>query len=111
MQIWARCWVKHFWQPTTHLKYLYVSTCTCLPDKVVDTVLNVYSCLDFQVKVINEDTLSSEPHVQRIYRELKDWDWRFGRTPEFTHNLETRFEWGIMDVFFNTKNGMHYELI
>ena len=33
----------------------------------------------------------------------QDWAWRFGETPDFEHNLEKRFEWGIMDINFNSK--------
>lgn len=33
-------------------------------------------------------------------------NWKFGtQTPQFTHQFETRFEWGILDVHINSKNG------
>lgn len=34
-----------------------------------------------------------------------DWNWRFGKTPSFTHSLETRFDWGIVDMRFNCERG------
>jgi hypothetical protein len=33
---------------------------------------------------------------------MKNWEWRFGSTPSFTHHMETRFDWGIMDVNLNS---------
>jgi len=59
------------------------------------------------------DILQKEPILQKYYEEFKvrvqinntlykrlnyaqDWEWRFGKTPEFEYNLERRFDWGIM---------------
>jgi lipoate-protein ligase A len=31
-----------------------------------------------------------------VYEELKDWKWRFGETPDFQHDLEKKFDWGLI---------------
>lgn len=33
----------------------------------------------------------------------QNWDWRFGETPDFEHHLETRFDWGVMDINCDSK--------
>jgi lipoate-protein ligase A len=36
----------------------------------------------------------------------QDWQWRFGETPEFTHHVETRFDWGQMELNFDAQDGV-----
>ncbi len=42
---------------------------------------------------------------QSPYAELQDWNWRFGKTPDFAWHLETRFEWGTLDVHVHAEHG------
>jgi len=51
------------------------------------------------VKLHNDSTLS------RYYAELSDWKWRYGKTPEFEHHLNTRFDWGQFDVHIQCNQG------
>jgi len=53
----------------------------------------------------------NDPRLNDIYQGLKDWDWRFGRTPAFSHHMETRFDWGIMDVNVEVANGVISECV
>lgn len=48
----------------------------------------------------------SDPKLDAIYQCLKDWDWRFGKTPQFSDHMETRFDWGIMDVNVQVEKGL-----
>lgn len=41
-----------------------------------------------------------------IYEELSSWEWRFGRTPTFTHNIEHKFPWALMDINLEVKGGV-----
>ncbi len=52
---------------------------------------------EVEVEVLDEKKLAQLPALQQYYAKMADWDWRFGKTPEFTHQLETRFNWGIVD--------------
>ncbi len=56
---------------------------------------------DVAVEILDEAQLSQNPHLNKFYEKMADWHWRFGKTPEFTHQLETRFAWGIIDLRLN----------
>ena len=51
-----------------------------------------------EVEILDENQLAKLPALNKFYEKMADWDWRFGKTPEFTHQLETRFDWGIVDI-------------
>lgn len=57
------------------------------------------------IEELREDALLQIPEVKEIYAELASWDWRFGKTPEFGINFETRFPWGIIDIYLTAKDG------
>ena len=42
---------------------------------------------------------------------MADWDWRFGKTPEFSHHIETRFDWGIIDLHLDVKQAVICEVV
>jgi len=44
--------------------------------------------------------------VNSFTQQLGDWDWRFGKTPKFEYNLETRFQWGIIDIYVHVSKGL-----
>ena len=50
------------------------------------------------VEELDEATLAKEPHLNNYYQQMADWGWRFGKTPQFSHHLETRFDWGLIDL-------------
>lgn len=41
-----------------------------------------------------------------IYAASKDWNWRFGQTPDFKNSLEKKFPWALIDFQFNVEKGM-----
>jgi lipoate-protein ligase A len=41
-----------------------------------------------------------------IYRESEAWEWRFGQTPEFSNNLEKKFDWALIDIQFDVEKGV-----
>lgn len=55
---------------------------------------------------VDESFAESEPLVQQYMDALRDWQWRFGKEPEFTHSLSTRFTWGCIDVYIIAKNSI-----
>lgn len=58
-----------------------------------------------QIEVLDHSKLQTVDKLRKLYEEYNDWDWRFGRTPSFEHNLETRFDWGIIDLYINSEKG------
>lgn len=51
-----------------------------------------------EVEWLDEDNLRQIESLNQYYQQFSDWDWRFGKTPEFSHKMETRFEWGIITL-------------
>ncbi|WP_296209254.1 lipoate--protein ligase [Psychrobacter sp. UBA3480] len=64
-----------------------------------------------QVEQLDEASLAKQPTLNAYYQQMADWDWRFGKTPEFTHHVETRFDWGMMDVHMDVKQAMITEVV
>jgi lipoate-protein ligase A len=48
------------------------------------------------VELLDEHTLKRQPLLMDAWHQYLDWKWRFGETPYFEHNIETRFDWGIV---------------
>lgn len=63
-----------------------------------------------EIETLDFHTLSRIPHLNDYFQQLSDWDWRFGRTPAFSHRLNRRFDWGGMDLHLNTKKGIIEEV-
>lgn len=51
-----------------------------------------------EVEWLDEDNLRQIDSLNTYYQQFSDWDWRFGKTPEFSHTMETRFDWGIITL-------------
>ncbi|PKG64480.1 lipoate--protein ligase [Psychrobacter sp. Choline-02u-13] len=64
-----------------------------------------------QVEQLDEASLAKQPMLNAYYQQMADWDWRFGKTPEFTHHIETRFDWGMMDVHMDVKQATITEVV
>ncbi|MFP4012124.1 MAG: lipoate--protein ligase [Spirochaetaceae bacterium] len=58
-----------------------------------------------EVEHLTREDLAKIPSLSAHYEELKDWNWRFGRSPEFTHRLSDRFDWGEMEIHLNARRG------
>jgi len=58
------------------------------------------------IETLDTKTLEQIPQLQEFYTQLNDWNWRFGNTPNFEHNLETRFAWGIIDIHIHATNAI-----
>jgi len=43
--------------------------------------------------------------VNEVYEGLTSKDWLYSKTPDFTNNLEKRFDWGIIDAFLSVVDG------
>jgi len=39
------------------------------------------------VEELDEASLAQQPTLNKYYQQMADWDWRFGKTPEFTHHI------------------------
>lgn len=55
---------------------------------------------------LNSNELSREQALQAHFKQLQDWDWRFGKTLKFEHELNERFEWGEVTVNLNVNHAI-----
>eukprot|EP01126_Amoeba_proteus_P020384 TRINITY_DN2074_c0_g1_i1.p2 TRINITY_DN2074_c0_g1~~TRINITY_DN2074_c0_g1_i1.p2 ORF type:complete len:126 (-),score=29.37 TRINITY_DN2074_c0_g1_i1:58-435(-) len=55
---------------------------------------------------IDKEKLESIPSLKQYYEAFEDWNWRFGKTPEFTHQIETRFPWGSVGLHVLASQGV-----
>jgi lipoate---protein ligase len=58
------------------------------------------------VEYLVRDDLELLDDVRRYYEMLRDWDWRFGKTPKFSRQLSVRFDWGGVELFLDCGNGI-----
>jgi lipoate-protein ligase A len=59
-----------------------------------------------EVELLDHATLKTIPHLNDYFQQLADWEWRFGKTPDFAHRVKTRFDWGSIDLHMDTKRGI-----
>jgi len=52
-----------------------------------------------------DSPLTISPHVKEFYDTITNRSWLYGESPQFTYNIETRFNWGIVDFFFKVEKG------
>lgn len=65
-----------------------------------DPRLNPFEHLD----VSREEALGV-PEVASAYHDLRDTNFIFNKQGEFTNSFEKKFDWGLVDVNFDVKNG------
>mmetsp|Transcript_108205 Transcript_108205/g.187298 ORF Transcript_108205/g.187298 Transcript_108205/m.187298 type:complete len:390 (+) Transcript_108205:58-1227(+) len=67
---------------------------------MIEEFCEVYDAHQVQVEDITADSeIAQEAAFREFHAEVNDKEWRFGRTPNFSHQLETRIEGvGIFDV-------------
>ncbi|CAE7218268.1 unnamed protein product [Rhizoctonia solani] len=49
---------------------------------------------------------SGNEFVDKGAEELRSWEWRFGQTPEFTHDMNESFSWGEVSAHITSKRGI-----
>ncbi len=59
-----------------------------------------------EAEILDHEKLKTIPHLQNYFDQMSDWNWRFGKTPDFAHHMAERFEWGRMEIFIDTRAGI-----
>jgi len=73
-------------------------------ETVIDSIASRFS--PNYVPEIIDDSIQASPVFQRHLTQLKDWNWRYGSTPEFSHHIETRIDQvGCFDLHYQVNHG------
>ncbi|CAG9319658.1 unnamed protein product [Blepharisma stoltei] len=54
----------------------------------------------------NTEVTEMPEDVEAKAQAYLNWDWRYGVSPVFTHQLENYFSWGLIDLQFNVVKGV-----
>jgi lipoate-protein ligase A len=65
---------------------------------------------DCEVEFLDPDHLEQKPGLIAFFEKSKSWDWNYGESPQFTHQMETRFSWGGITVHLESKSAMIEEI-
>ncbi len=79
-------------------------------EKVVDALFQTF-CLekkitDVEIQKIDENFKDENKSLGLEFERLNSWDWRFGKSPSFTHLIEGRLEWGGIEINLVVKNAI-----
>ncbi|MEL0628789.1 lipoate--protein ligase [Psychromonas aquatilis] len=61
---------------------------------------------NIEIEYISPKSLSTLPNLEQTFSEYSQWNWNFGKTPQFTHAMDERFSWGGIEVYLNITNGI-----
>ncbi|PNK60853.1 lipoate--protein ligase [Psychrobacter sp. FDAARGOS_221] len=81
-----------------------------LSDAIIEAFCEYYG-QQVEVEELDEASLSKQPHLNKYYQQMADWDWRFGKTPQFSHHIETRFDWGIIDLHLDVQQAIIKDVV
>lgn len=56
-------------------------------------------------EVMNLDSLEKNPALTDYYDTLRSEEWLYRKSPDFTHKLSNRFEWGGIEININVVHG------
>lgn len=63
-----------------------------------------------EIEELSSDFLKKQESLNEYYEKLKDWKWRLGETPKFTHEFSERFSWGEIDFKIMAHKGIMKEV-
>ena len=81
-----------------------------LSDAIIEAFCEYYG-QTVSVEELDEASLAEQLTLNKYYQQMADWDWRFGKTPQFSHRIETRFDWGLIDLHMDVKQAVIEEVV
>lgn len=86
---------------------------TLLPDihheMVCDAMIQSYKAYyqtEIELEVISPEMSANLPDFDVKFGKQSSWEWNFGGTPQFTHEINERFPWGGVDIYLNVEHGV-----
>lgn len=71
---------------------------------LIEAYLDHYD-VEADVECIAPGNHGDLPSLDETFEFYSSWEWNYGKTPEFTHLLDERFNWGGVEVFLNVTKG------
>lgn len=59
-----------------------------------------------QPEIISPDVYPDLPGFAEQFAKQSSWEWNFGKAPAFSHELNERFIWGGVDIYFDIEKGL-----
>lgn len=59
---------------------------------------------------VSEQDICSINDIQEYIKEMKQWSWIYGQTPEFTNHLTHTFSWDHVNVHIICKHGLFFHI-
>lgn len=75
-----------------------------LTEKIIQKFFDEYQAT-CPIEILDHQYLKSIPELLGHYERLKDWNWRFGEAPSFSHQMAEYFSWGLIEVHQNIEKG------
>ncbi|HOV64419.1 MAG TPA: lipoate--protein ligase [Spirochaetia bacterium] len=57
-------------------------------------------------EILDYRTLKEIDGLNRYFDQMRNWEWRFGTTPEFSHHIDEYFPFGHLDIYLNISGGI-----
>ena len=65
-----------------------------------------YYGIETAPEILDHSRLSSIPGLINYFNLMKDWDWRFGKTPEFSHRMDEKLTWAWVELYLDVQEGI-----
>lgn len=77
-------------------------TISSLKDKLIEAFGETYNCIphSFDSNGINDAILKEK------IEKFQSWEWKYGKKINFQYEMDTRFDWGNINMQFGIKNGI-----
>lgn len=59
-----------------------------------------------EVETLDQFSLMKNESLQKRFGEFSDWNWRFGKTPEFNQVMTEYLSWGFVEVHMDSEKGI-----
>ena len=73
-------------------------------EAVVKSFFDAYSN-SCDPEYLDHEALKTISGLTKFYEQMKNWDWRFGSTPDFSHRFDEYFGFGHLDIYLKVARG------
>jgi lipoate-protein ligase A len=74
-------------------------------DALIDSFKRQHGVSEMECLTVDDTLVSTHADLAEIDAGLRSWEWRVGQTPNFQHQMDERFEWGLVDVHMDVAKG------